>query len=92
MSQADTSATLKVHYIDVGQADCILIQTPEGKNLLIDAGNNGDADEIITYLTNHSVSKLDIVIGTHPHADHIGGLDDVIDTFDIGSIYMPNKT
>lgn len=80
---------LKVHYIDVGQADSILIQTPLGKSILIDAGNNSDGEAVVNYLLSQGVKKLDLVIGTHPHEDHIGGLDTVIDKFDIGSIYMP---
>lgn len=82
---------LKVSYIDVGQADSILIQIPNGKNVLIDAGNNGDANTITSYLKKQGVSKLDIVIATHPHEDHIGSMDKVISTFDIGQIIMPRK-
>ena len=59
---------LKVSYIDVGQGDSILIQTPGGKNVLIDAGNNGDATTIVTYLKAQNISRLDYVIATHkPH-------------------------
>ena len=79
---------LKVHIIDVGQADCIFIQAPK-KNMLIDAGNDADSNLIISYLKNLGISKIDIVVGTHPHEDHIGSLDSVINTFDIGKIYMP---
>jgi len=82
---------LRVSYIDVGQADSILIQIPNGKNVLIDAGNNGDANTITSYLKNQGVSKLDIVIATHPHEDHIGSMDKVINTFDIGQVIMPRK-
>lgn len=82
---------LKVSYIDVGQADSILIQIPNGKNILIDASNNGDANTIISYLKKQKVSKLDIVIATHPHEDHIGSMDTVINTFDIGQVIMPKK-
>ncbi|EGW39072.1 MBL fold metallo-hydrolase [Desulfosporosinus sp. OT] len=82
---------LKVSYIDVGQADSILIQIPNGKNVLIDAGNNGDANAITSYLKKQDVSKLDIVIATHPHEDHIGSMDTQIKTFDIGQVIMPKK-
>ena len=80
---------LRVSYIDVGQADSILIQTPGGKNVLIDAGNNGDATTIVTYLKAQNISRLDYVIGTHSHEDHIGSMDTVIKTFDIGQVVMP---
>lgn len=84
-----TPSKLVVHFIDVGQADSILIQSPDGKNALIDAGNNGDEDTVINYLKANGVSQLDVVIGTHPHEDHIGSMDKVIETFEIGQIIMP---
>ena len=83
---------LKVSYIDVGQADSILIQTPGGKNVLIDAGNNGDATTIVNYLKAQNISRLDYVIGTHSHEDHIGSMDTVINTFDIGNVVMPKES
>lgn len=83
---------LKVTYLDVGQADSILIQIPNGKNVLIDAGNNEDAERITSYLKKQGIHRLDIVIGTHPHEDHIGSLDKVIQTFEIGQVIMPKVT
>lgn len=79
---------LKIYYFDVGQADSILIVN-NNKTMLIDAGNNDDGELIVNNIKKLGISKLDYVIGTHPHEDHIGGLDDVIDAFDIGTIYMP---
>lgn len=78
-----------VHFIDVGQADCTLIQTPKGKNILIDGGNKADGNDLIKYLKYLKVEKLDIIIATHPHEDHIGGLPAIIEQFDVGEIYMP---
>lgn len=80
---------LKVHYIDVGQGASQLILTPSGKTMLIDGGNNDDEQRVVNYLKEQGVKKVDILIGTHPDADHIGGLDAVVDAFEIGSIYMP---
>lgn len=80
---------LKVHFIDVGQGDSILIQTPAGQNMLIDAGSNSKGNAVKEYLKEQGVSKIDVLVGTHPHEDHIGGLDVIIDNFDIDSIYMP---
>ncbi len=82
---------MTVHFIDVGQADSICVQLPNGKTMLIDAGNNDDSDFVCGYLEDIGVSRVDYLIGTHPHEDHIGGLDAVIDNFDIGDIYMPKK-
>lgn len=57
--------------------------------MLIDAGNNADSNLIVSYLKSLGISKIDIAVGTHPHEDHIGSLDTVINTFDIGKTYMP---
>jgi len=80
---------LQVHFIDVGQADSILI-TLNDSAMLIDAGNNGDGKTVVEYLNKHNITKLDYLIGTHAHEDHIGGLDDVIDNFDLGIVLIPN--
>ena len=79
---------LSIYFIDVGQADSILIQNQD-KVMLIDAGTNEEGETVVNYLKNLGITKIDYVIGTHPHEDHIGGLDDVINNFNIGQIYMP---
>ena len=71
-----------MHFIDVGQGDSILAES-DGHYMLIDAGENDQAGTVISYLKAQGVTKLDYVIGTHPHSDHIGGLDKVIDTLDV---------
>ena len=81
---------LEIHFVDVGQADCILIKSNQ-ESMLIDAGNNEDADLIKSYLQNQNIKELKYVIGTHPHEDHIGSLDVVINNFDIKNIIMPKK-
>ncbi len=84
--------TLRVNYIDVGQGDSIFIELPNKETMLIDAGEAYEADNVINYIKNLGISKIDYIVGTHPHTDHIGGLEEVINTFDVGSIYMPKAT
>lgn len=76
---------LAVHYVDVGQADCELIQTPE-QTVLIDAGDVGGGDAVAAYLKAQDVERIDLLIATHPHADHIGGMADVVNQFEIGKV------
>lgn len=85
----NVTSDLNVYYFDVGQADSILIQN-NNTNMLIDAGNNADGDLLVDYIKNKlQVNKIDIVMGTHPHEDHIGGLDDIINNFEVGEVYLP---
>lgn len=79
---------LHVYYIDVGQADSILIVN-QNQSALIDAGNNEDGESVVNFIKSKGITKLDYVIGTHPHEDHIGGLDDVINNIDVDKIYLP---
>jgi len=77
-----------VHYIDVGQGDSILIQV-NNKNLLIDAGPKSDKKKLLDYLSSLNLNKLDYVIATHPHEDHIGNMADVIDDYNVLAFYAP---
>lgn len=74
---------LKVHFIDVGQADAIFIDYGD-YDILIDAGNNGDGDLVVDYLEQLNTDDIEIMVATHPHEDHIGGLDDVLSAFKVG--------
>ena len=80
--------TVSVHFIDVGQGESILILAPE-KTVLIDGGDNGWGDTVLRYLRGQGVSAIDILIATHPHADHIGGLIDVVAQLEIGQVILP---
>lgn len=83
------TSDLQIYYFDVGQADSILILNND-TSMLIDAGNNADGPLLVDYIKNHlNINKIDIVVGTHPHEDHIGGIDDIINSFDIGDVYLP---
>lgn len=86
----DINEELEVYFLDVGQADSILIRN-KNKNMLIDAGNNNDGDYLVSYFKSIGIEKFDYVVGTHAHEDHIGGMDNIIDNFEIGKFYMPDK-
>ncbi len=81
-----------VTFLDVGQGDCSFIELPDGKCILIDAGESENASKIKKYIKNRGYDTLDYVIATHPHADHIGAMANVIKAFDVGKIYMPRAT
>ena len=81
-------ALAEVHFLDVGQGDSIFLRLGD-KTMLIDAAEADQAEKIIAYLQSQQVEKLDYVLGTHPHADHIGGLAQVISAFDVGQVYLP---
>lgn len=77
-----------VHFIDVGKADSIYIKCKD-KNILIDAGEKNTYDLVNEYLRRQNVKVLDLVIATHPHTDHIGGMPKVIEEFQINKLLMP---
>lgn len=86
------NTNLVVSYLDVGQADSIVIQLPNHKNVLIDGGNRGDAKFIKAYLLKSGIKKIDVLIATHPHEDHIGGLPQIIKSVEVEQVYMPKVT
>lgn len=92
---ADTKQTLppsnllRVHFIDVGQAESILVQAPNGSNLLIDGGDAGSNGLVVNYLKDQNINILDYILVTHPHQDRLGGLASIIEEFDIHNLYMP---
>lgn len=81
----------EVHYIDVGQGDCSLIIC-DGYTMLIDAGENGHETKVLDYLRLNNVEKLDYIIASHQHTDHIGGLPEVLDEIGTDNIIMPRLT
>lgn len=82
---------MRVHFMDVGQGDSILIESPNGKTMLIDAGVKGAGQQVVSYLKELGVNKLDKVVATHPDADHIGGLIPVLHAIPIEQFYDSGK-
>lgn len=85
----EVSTDLRISYLDVGQADSILIEN-NNEYMLIDAGNNEDGELLVKYFNQKGINEFKYLVGTHPHEDHIGGLDDVINNFNVGTIYLPD--
>lgn len=79
---------LTVHFLDVGQADCHVVTLPTGEVMMIDFGNNDDASFICNYLNNLDINVIDYLVATHPHEDHIGAMDTIINKYEIRNVYM----
>jgi len=84
-----SDAVFQVHFIDVGQGDCALVLA-QGHAMLIDGGERGSEGEVTKYLKDQGVSRLDYVVATHPHSDHIGGLAyGILESFPVGMVLAP---
>ncbi|HOR12414.1 MAG TPA: ComEC/Rec2 family competence protein [Clostridia bacterium] len=81
---------LDVYVLDVGQGESIFLRGPFGATMLVDASDSDAHKNIDAFLKKQGVKKLDVVIGTHPHADHIGGMQKVVANYKIGAYYMPD--
>lgn len=82
----------KIWYLDVGQADSMLLQLPNGNEweyVLIDAGKGQTEEALVSWLQEQGVTDIAAVIATHPHEDHIGGMDAVLEAIPVESLYMP---
>lgn len=91
ITEIESGATL-IEDIDVGQGDAFLISNSDYGNILVDTGETDHADDLVSHLKNRNISKIDYIIISHPHADHIGGMCDVLDNFQVGKIYMPKMS
>lgn len=89
-----SAGSLAVHFVDVGQGDCIIIQLPDGKVAVIDGGDEMYAARVANYLRTRVVgrqARIDWLINTHPHRDHMGSFKTLIEQFDVGVIYRPHN-
>lgn len=77
-------------FIDVGQGDSTLVTLPDGKVMLIDAGEASASQNVLDALEAADVDDIDYLVATHPHADHIGGMEAVLDTYDVDEVWMPD--
>lgn len=80
---------LNIHFLDVGQGDSVFIELPDEKTMLIDSAESGYGEGIAHYIEDCGYEKIDYLVATHPHADHIGGMTYIVDNMNIESVYMP---
>ncbi|MFD2705208.1 S-layer homology domain-containing protein [Salibacterium lacus] len=85
------STELEAHFIDVGQGDSIFVEYPNGKNMLVDGGKRAAGEKVVSYLENEGVSTIDHLISTHPDADHIGGLIQVLEEMEVNHVLTSGK-
>lgn len=89
--KAPNDNNLEVSFIDVGEGDCVLISCDD-ENMLIDCGESTEFENVSAYLDSQGVNEFKYVVGTHPHSDHMGGMADIVRTYDIGEFIIPPLT
>lgn len=90
--ETEFDGALEIYVLDVGQGDSIFLRAPGGETMLIDAGEAQYFSEIDSFLKEQDVASLDVVVATHPHSDHIGGMSQIIEAYEIENFYMPAVT
>lgn len=88
-NKAIQSSELTVSFIDVGQGDSILIKTPGDKYIMVDSGSTNEKAKLYDYINKMGINSFDVIIATHPHEDHIGNLDNIIEDYKVDEVYMP---
>lgn len=84
-----SGGTAEAHFFDVGQGDAALFMWDEGA-ILFDAGTNASQDTLVEYINELGVKTIDCAVFSHPHEDHIGGADKVLEEFEVKSVLMPD--
>ena len=84
----DYTDEMTVHFIDVDQGDSTFIELPDGKSMLIDAGETEQGDKVVTYIQSQGYDKINYLVATHAHSDHIGGMSAVLNSFNIDNFYF----
>lgn len=87
--QLNVNGNLNIYFLDVGQADAILLENNK-EYMLIDAGNNADGKKLVSYFKSLGIDEFKYVVASHAHEDHIGGMDDIINNFKVQNFYMPD--
>ena len=89
VTRADVDGSIEIHFIDVGQADATFIVTEAG-TMLIDAGSRRSGPRVVEYLQEMGITEITYVVATHPHEDHIGGMDLILNGFTVGHVLLPD--
>ncbi len=87
--EIESTGESEIHFIDTGNSDAILI-TSNGKAMLVDGGDNDDETLVVNYIKSKGITELEYVIATHPHADHVGGLDAVVSELNVKTVFVAN--
>jgi beta-lactamase superfamily II metal-dependent hydrolase len=87
----NSSSMLKVDFLDIGQGDSVYIQAPNGNQMLVDGGKPGSVLARLGEVMPLSDKSIDVVMGSHPDADHVGGLNDVLDSYHVGTVIEPGS-
>lgn len=81
---------LTIRYLDVAQGDSALVELPDGKTMLVDAGEASASQIVLDALAAAKVDRIDYLVASHPHADHIGGMEAVLETIEVGEVWAPD--
>lgn len=87
-SSVSVNGNMEIHYLDVGQGDSIYIKVND-QDILIDAGPRSSSEELLQQLANYNIDDFEMIVATHPHEDHIGGMTAIFENYDVESFYMP---